>query len=210
MPCQSATANHIFTNTEHGNQHTLFVKGSYKFFPQFGIEVAVPYFIENHDNESKSRFGDMHLSLKAAHFAMDKFAFGYGLGIGIPLEEGGHHGNSVGLEPYFAFGYATEDIQTGALLAIEIPTGSNDVDNSVSYTGFAIYPLSSYVHLIGELKGESVLNGKEKGETTYYISGGSRIYPLGDETFNIGLGLKLPLDNASYDYATLISFMYHY
>ncbi len=210
VPCQSVTANHLYTNTEHGNQHKLILTGSYEFFPQFGLEVALPYLIESHDDESESRFGDLHLALKAAHFAMEKFAFGYGLGFGIPLEEGGHHGNSVHLEPYFSFGFSSEGIQTGALISFEIPTGSDHVENAVSYAGFALFQVSPYVHLIGELKGVSVLNGNEKGEATFDISGGCRIYPLGNEKINFGVGLKLPVDNEAYDFATLISFMYHY
>lgn len=213
VPCQSIKANHYFANTLQGSEHQLKFAASYSFSSQFGVEIELPYVVENYDDETNSQFGHMHLALKAAHFAMAQYAFGYGLGFGIPLQDEAHehhHSKSIHLEPYFSFGYSTHELQTGLIMAFEIPTNGNHVENEFTLSGFVLMPINRYVHVIGELKNAIVINGEEKGENALDVSGGCRIYLFGNEQLNIGLGFKLPLDNESYDYATLISLMYHY
>jgi hypothetical protein len=122
------------------------------------------------------------------------------------LHETGH-GSHWHLEPFYTIGYHSESFQTAFTLSLEVPV---DADHGETEGGYGIYfikPAGHHLHFIGELQGHTVLNGEEKMETSFDAAGGVRIYPFGNDSMNIGVGIKLPLDEDGYE--TLLSFMYH-
>lgn len=113
--------------------------------------MAVPYTSVSTDGDSESKFGDLPLSIRGAHYKFGSFAFGYGI--------------------------------------------------------YLIKPAGHHLHFIAELQGHTVLNGEDKMQTSFDAAGGVRIYPFETDAVNIGVGVKLPLDEDGYE--TLLSFMHH-
>jgi hypothetical protein len=83
-PCSTMRLDYFYLNSdEDGVVHSPLLNAGFTLTPNFGLEVAVPYRIYARED---NRFGLLHLALRAARFTDSGFAFGYGLGAGIPLQ----------------------------------------------------------------------------------------------------------------------------
>ncbi len=217
-PCDALHFNYEFTddlsgghrhdeeNGESLDEHVFTLSFARSYHGRLGFEVAVPWIVENRSGQTRRRIGDLHASLKAASALAGPLMHGIGLGTGVPTDEDGH----AHIEPSYSIGYPGRRLQSAVSLSLEIPFRDGDEDTTLKYTTYMLAVVWERLHIIGEILGERIVRGEERGENSLDVAAGFRVFPFDDDHTGFGAGIKIPLSGRDCDYGLIFSLMRHF
>ncbi len=163
---------HDEENGESLDEHVFTLSFARSYHGRLGFEVAVPWIVENRSGQTRRRIGDLHASLKAASALAGPLMHGIGLGTGVPTDEDGH----AHIEPSYSIGYPGRRLQSAVSLSLEIPFRDGDEDTTLKYTTYMLAVVWERLHIIGEILGERIVRGEERGENSLDVAAGFRVF----------------------------------
>ena len=206
---------------EAGNKrHTYRFEAEYAFSPWLSLEVDVPYTFLNPDQKERTNHLDnVDIGIKYANFIFEKHGLllGGGVEFGLPT---GNEAKGIGsdhvleIEPSVGFGYQINRWEIIGFTSSSLPLSQkneNEADFELGWTLSVLHHLKPQLITLLEFDGEHVFGGEEDGADVINVTPGIKIHPFDDSSFQVGLGVSLPLTNDKEFHAkTILSLFYHF
>lgn len=202
------------------DRHTLRLEAEYAFVPWLSLEVDAPYtFLDPDEGVSTDRLDTVEVGIKYANFTFAEHGLllGGGIEFGLPTgnEEMGIGSDHVlEIEPFVDFGYKRDRWEIVGFTSFGLPVNENDEDEADLELGWnlsVLYHLKPQLMTLLEFDGEHVFGGEEDGVDIINVTPGVKIQPFDDSSFQVGLGVSLPLtDDKEFHAKAILALFYHF